>query len=80
MNPDLTFYYVGQTVYDPEIRFKQHKKGGKLANSYVRDFGIALCPEEYDKYNPIPTRKDAEELEVYLAERLRAQGHGVWVN
>ena len=79
MDTDLALYYVGQTVYDPKIRFKQHKEGGKLSNSYVRDFGIALCPDKYDKYNPIPTRKDAMELEGYLAERLRAKGHGVWV-
>lgn len=80
MDPELACYYVGQTVYNPEIRFNQHKEGGKLSNSYVRDYGLRLCPEEYEKYNPIPTRQDAEELEKYLAERLRSQGHGVWVN
>jgi len=29
-------------------------------------------------YNPAPSRLDAEELESYLADRLRSQGYGVW--
>ena len=34
----------------------------------------------YEKYNPIPTRKDAEELEEYVANKLRKERYGVWFN
>ena len=72
-------FYVGQSAKKPEIRFKQHKEGYK-SNSYAQKFGIKLAPEFYEKYNPIPTRKDAEELEEYVALNLRKQRFGVWFN
>ena len=34
----------------------------------------------YEKYNPIPNRKDAENIEGYLGKRLRDKGVGVWFN
>jgi hypothetical protein len=43
-------------------------------------YGIKLRPDLYEKYNPIPTRKDAEEIEEMLGEKLRSQGFGVWYN
>ena len=80
-NPKMAFraacFYVGSSVREPDHRFEQHKQGYK-ANRYTRDFGLHLRPDIYDQYNPIPTREDAEELEQYLAERLRRQGFGVW--
>jgi len=83
-NPRMTIalpcLYVGQTAKSPAARFRQHLQGGRLANSYVKKYGRRLLPELYRKYNPIPTRKDALELEKYLAQRLRADGHGVWTN
>ena len=72
-------FYVGQSVRKPFQRFKQHKDGYK-ANKYVKKFGIELVPFFYEKYNPIPTRKDAEELEEYLANKLRLDRFGVWSN
>ena len=72
-------FYVGQSAKKPEIRFKQHKEGYK-SNIYARRFGIKLAPEFYEKYNPIPTRKDAEELEEYVALNLRKERFGVWFN
>ena len=72
-------FYVGQSAKAPLLRFKQHKEGYK-SNSYARRFGLQLVPEFYEKYNPIPKRKDAEELEAYTAEKLRKQGYGVWYN
>ena len=69
--------YVGSTVRSPEHRFEQHKKGYK-GNAYVKEFGECLRPDLFDKYNPIPTRKEAEELEEYVAGRLREMGYGVW--
>ena len=61
------------------LRFKQHKEGYK-SNTFVRRFGFKLVPVFYDKYNPVPTRKDAEELEEYLATKLRKEKYGVWSN
>ncbi len=71
--------YVGSTVNDPDLRFEQHKSGYR-ASRYARKFGQRLLPELYEQYNPIPSRSDAEELEEYLAARLRARGYGVWTN
>ena len=72
-------FYVGQSVRAPLDRFKQHKIGYK-SNNYVKKFGIKLAPKFYEKYNPMPTRKDAEELEMYLAMKLRKERYGVWSN
>ena len=69
--------YVGSSIRKPDHRFEQHKQGYK-SNYYAREYGERLRPDLYEKYNPIPTRKEAEELEVYLAKRLRESGFGVW--
>ena len=82
-NPDYVYgkkcFYVGQSAKAPMLRFKQHKEGYK-SNSFARNFGIKLVPDFYEKYNPIPTRKDAEDLEQYIADTLRKKGYGVWFN
>jgi len=75
--PDMPCVYVGQSYYPPEIRFEQHKEGHK-SNRYAKEFGLALKPELYEKYNPIPSRKDAEEIEEWLAKELRRLGYTVW--
>ena len=80
MNPALPCFYVGQTAKRPEARFDQHKKGGRLSNGFVRRYGRRLRTGLYRKYNPVPTRKDALELEKYLAGKLRKAGHGIWTN
>ena len=72
-------FYVGQSAKKPTERFKQHKKGYK-SNTYAKRFGLRLVPEFYEKYNPIPTRKDAEELEIYVTIKLRQERYGVWSN
>ena len=72
-------FYVGQSAHPPTTRFKQHKDGYK-SNTYARKFGIKLVPEFYEKYNPIPTRKDAEELDSYVVNNLRKKRFGVWTN
>ncbi len=83
-NPRMTIalpcLYIGQTAKSPPARFRQHLRGGRLSNSFVKRYGRRLLPKLYEKYNPIPTRKDALELEKYLAEKFRAAGHGVWTN
>ncbi len=76
---DLPCFYIGQSCHPPEIRFWQHKNGYKC-NSYVKEFGLGLCPRLYKSYNPIRTRKEAEIIEAKLAEDLRFKGHGIWSN
>ena len=72
-------FYVGQSAQKPSIRFRQHKEGYK-SNTFIKKFGMRLVAKFYEKYNPIPTRKDAEELEEYLAMQLRNERFGVWSN
>ena len=74
-----TCVYVGQSSRKPTLRFEQHKEGYK-SNKYAKYYGIKLRPDLYEKYNPIPTRKDAEEIEEMLGSSLRRQGYGVWFN
>ncbi len=71
--------YVGQSSKEPSIRFEQHKEGYK-SNNYAKIYGIRLRPDLYEKYNPIPSRKDAEKIEEMLAKNLRKKGVGVWFN
>ena len=71
--------YVGQSSKKPNIRFEQHKEGYK-SNTYAKRFGLKLRPDLYEKYNPIPKRKDAEEIEEMLGEILRKRGYAVWFN
>ena len=71
--------YVGQSARKPEIRFEQHKEGYK-ANYFAKLNGIKLLPIFYEKYNTIPTRKDAEEIEYMLWKALRLKHFGVWFN
>ena len=69
--------YVGSSVQPPDQRFDQHKEGYR-GNRFVRRFGARLRPDVFERYNPVPTRADALEIEEYLAGRLREEGWGVW--
>ena len=71
--------YVGQSTHRPLLRFDQHKEGYK-ANKYAKKYGLKLRPDLYEKYNPIPTRKDAELIEEMVGKDLRGRGIGVWFN
>jgi predicted GIY-YIG superfamily endonuclease len=82
-NPDYNetrpCVYVGQTSKDPEDRFSQHKAGMRSA-SLVRQYGVRLMPNLYEKYNVLPSRIKAENKEKWLVEKLRKRGYGVWWN
>ena len=71
--------YIGQSIRVPKLRFEQHKEGYK-SNKFAKLYGLKLRQDLYEKYNPIPTRKDAEEIEEMLGRELRQQGYGVWFN
>lgn len=69
-------YYVGMTGLTPEQRFQNHKNGIKAAG-VVRRFGERLVPKLYAHLNPMPYAT-AVEMEVRLAEELRALGYQVF--
>ncbi len=68
--------YVGMTGLDPDVRFDKHKAGIQ-ANRFVRDHGLRLLPQLYERYNPMDY-ETARLAEVELGIRLRAAGYGVW--
>jgi hypothetical protein len=69
-------FYVGMTGLTPEERFRNHKRGYK-GNRFVREFGIRLLPELYEKLNPM-AYAEAAKKEEDLARALRKRGFGVW--
>ena len=80
---DKPCVYVGSTVKTPEQRFKEHMEGarnknGPIYSRIVHRYGIRLLPNEYEKYNPIKTREEAEKKEKELTEKLRRKGYTVW--
>lgn len=79
-NPDWQlgrpFVYVGMTGLDPDVRFDKHKAGIQ-ANSFVKDYGLRLLPQLYERFNPM-NYEQAREMEVELGIALRARGYGVW--
>ena len=84
-NPDYCFerpcVYVGSTARTPQERYRQHLAGIRAGRRYVRDYPgqEGLMPGLYAHLNPVPADK-AEDEERALAERLRAEGYGVWQN
>ena len=71
--------YVGQSIYEPKARFKQHLDGYK-ANRYAKKFGNFLRKKNTGVKNPYLSRKAVEKAEAETAERLRKRGYGVWSN
>ncbi len=64
--------YVGKTIREPEVRFRQHKEGYK-ASRYVRKYGVRLLPDLYEHLNPM-SNAESVELEVSIAEALKRAG------
>ena len=69
--------YVGMTGSTPVKRFLVHMDGGKHAAKVVTKFGRHLRPDLYREYKRM-TKADAEEMERYLAARLRKLRYAVW--
>ena len=74
-DPAKPCLYVGMTGLDPAERFVNHKRGHKAAWT-VRKYGVRLLPEMYACFNPMPFAAAAE-MELGLAEDLRAEGYTV---
>lgn len=75
-DPAKPCFYVGATGLSPYERFLNHKDGHK-ANRYVTKYGLHLRPDLFAVFNPLPYEA-ALELEIELAESLRADGCAVW--
>lgn len=69
--------YVGQTGKTPYERFQDHQNGNH-SNRFAKEYGVKLLPDLYESYNPMPTRKMAEEREEKLVHNLKQQGYAVW--
>ena len=76
--PGKPCYYVGSSIYPPEVRFAKHKAGVK-ASRWVRDHGLHVaarkCREVQLTGPDQPARAERE-----YADRLRAKGYGIWQN
>ncbi len=70
--------YVGQTAHDPEVRFAQHKAGGKLAAGKAHRYGKRLRWDLMKGIGPLKTRGAAEQAEKAVAEALERRGHRVF--
>jgi hypothetical protein len=71
-------YYVGSSIYEPEVRFREHKEGEHSCRR-VRKYGLHVVTEKCRKVYTTDT-KVAEAEEAAYAEELRARGYGVWQN
>ena len=74
-DPTKPCIYVGMSGLPPEHRFENHKHGYKAA-WVVEKYGIRLLRELYEHLNPMPFEAAAQ-MEVELAEDLRAEGYTV---
>jgi hypothetical protein len=79
LNPDRDpakpCIYVGMTGLRINERFENHKAGYKSA-WVVEKYGLRLLPELYEHLNPMPFEA-ATQMEIELAEELRAAGYTV---
>jgi predicted GIY-YIG superfamily endonuclease len=74
-DPSKPCVYVGMTGLPVDQRFENHKNGYKSA-WVVRKYGVRLMPELYEHLNPMPFEA-ATQMEIELAEDLRAEGYTV---
>jgi hypothetical protein len=74
-DPSKPCVYVGMTGLPVDERFENHKNGYKSA-WVVKKYGVRLMPELYEHLNPMPF-KAAAQMEIELAEDLRAEGYTV---
>jgi hypothetical protein len=75
--------YVGSTGKEPSERLRDHARGCKRycplcrCRKYVRGHRMRLRHELFAHYNPMSSRREAEEVERWLAQRLKRRGHQV---
>lgn len=66
--------YVGMTGLSIEQRYANHERGHQ---SNIAPYVVRLIPELYQSLNPM-AYEIACGIEVQLANKLRAEGYGVW--
>jgi hypothetical protein len=74
---DRPCVYVGQSVKEPAVRYKEHVTGHK-ACKYVTRHHDARSPLLLRKCKEFDTRAEAEHWELELARILRKRGYSVW--
>ena len=74
-DPSKPCVYVGMTGLPVDHRFENHKHGYKSA-WVVKKYAVQLLPELYEHLNPMPFEAAAQ-MEIEMAEDLRAQGYTV---
>jgi len=81
MNPNLPCFYVGQTRKHPAVRDKEHRiyKYDNPSDRILNGYWVKRREDLYAKYNPIPNLEEAIKREEWLANKLKSEGHGVWV-
>jgi len=70
--------YIGQSIYDPEIRLEQHMAGLNSSVKVRRADNPKLRPDLYGKIGKIENREEAQKAEIKLAEELREKGFTVY--
>ena len=70
--------YVGSTGKSVEDRLMTHLTGGLGFNKYVKKYFKQKMPREYEHLPVYRDRKRAIRLEGKTADKLRANGWGVW--
>ena len=76
---DKPCVYVGQSNWEPEKRFQQHKSGHH-SNKYARIYGLCLKKNRIPHKNPHFTRKAVEKREEEVAKILKKRRWAVWWN
>lgn len=70
--------YVGQSIYDPEIRLEQHRAGLNSSVKIRRANNPKLRPDLYKHLQKLDSKEAAMAAEAQLAEELREKGFTVY--
>jgi hypothetical protein len=69
--------YVGSSVHEPEVRFRQHREGYNSGRN-VEHFGRSLRPRLYQNLPSFATREEVKAAEKKRALQLQRRGFAVW--
>jgi len=78
VDPAKPYLYVGISAQSPERRFQTHKAGGRTAASVVAKYGLHLRQDLLSGYRKANGQAEARELELRVANDLRALGYIVY--
>jgi hypothetical protein len=72
-DPRIPWVYVGSSARDPEIRFRQHRRGYK-SSGLVKRFALHLRPDLYEDLPAFKGTARAREAELRRARELAGCG------